>query len=148
MSSQLYLNFLFPEIFGKESSPNQGKRALFQFYFRSISLLLSNNLGKNHTHAKKVGTPHNFLLAFIDELWKTWKIRILKKWKKKLLKISSFYTCALKATIIYEVKFLRFGVRFFLSFWAIFCPFTPQPLRTQKTKILKKWKKHLTMSSF
>ena len=28
------------------------------------------------------GTPQNFLLAFIDELWKTWKIRILKKWKK------------------------------------------------------------------
>ena len=27
----------------------------------------------------------------------------------------------------------------FLSFWAIFCPSTPQP--TQKIKILKKWKK-------
>ena len=27
----------------------------------------------------------------------------------------------------------------FLSFWAIFCPFTP--LTTQKIKILKKWKK-------
>ena len=33
-----------------------------------------------------------------------------------------------------------------LSFWAIFCPFTS--LRTQKNKILKKWKKHLDMSSF
>ena len=28
----------------------------------------------------------------------------------------------------------------FLSFWTIFCPFTP--LTTQKTKILKKWKKN------
>ena len=27
------------------------------------------------------GTPQNFLLAFIDELWKTRKIRILKKLK-------------------------------------------------------------------
>ena len=27
----------------------------------------------------------------------------------------------------------------FLSFWTIFCPFTP--LKTQKIKILKKWKK-------
>ena len=34
----------------------------------------------------------------------------------------------------------------FLSFWTIFCPFTP--LTTQKIKILKKWKKHLEISSF
>ena len=41
------------------------------------------------------GTPQNFLLAFIDEHWKTWKIRILKK----LLKIS-FYTYIPRGTII------------------------------------------------
>ena len=29
----------------------------------------------------------------------------------------------------------------FLSFWTVFCPFTP--LTTRKIKILKKWKKHL-----
>ena len=29
--------------------------------------------------------------------------------------------------------------RIFLSFWTVFCPFTT--LKTQKTKILKKWKK-------
>ena len=34
----------------------------------------------------------------------------------------------------------------FLSFWAIFCHFTY--LTPQKIKILKKWKKHLVMSSF
>ena len=33
-----------------------------------------------------------------------------------------------------------------LSFWANFCPFTP--ITTQKIKILKKWKKHLEISSF
>ena len=32
-----------------------------------------------------------------------------------------------------------------LSFWAIFCPFIP--LATQKIKILKKWRKHLQISS-
>ena len=32
-----------------------------------------------------------------------------------------------------------------LSFWAIFCPFTT--LTTWETKILKKWKKHLEISS-
>ena len=34
----------------------------------------------------------------------------------------------------------------FWSFWAIFCPFTQ--LTIQKIKILKKWKKHLQISSF
>ena len=36
----------------------------------------------------------------------------------------------------------------FFSFWAIFCPFTPTPLTTQKTKILKKWICHVDMSLF
>ena len=34
----------------------------------------------------------------------------------------------------------------YFSFWAIFCPLTP--LTAQKIKILKKWKKHLEISSF
>ena len=33
-----------------------------------------------------------------------------------------------------------------MSFWAIFCPFTP--LTTQKIKLLKKWKTHMKISSF
>ena len=33
-----------------------------------------------------------------------------------------------------------------ISFWAIFCPFTP--LTAQKIKNSKKWKKHLDISSF
>ena len=68
------------------------------------------------------------------------KIKILKKWKK-LLEISSFYII-----VPTEVQFLRYGVRQnFLSFWAIFCLYTP--LNTGKIKILKQWKKHLEMSS-
>ena len=48
---------------------------------------------------------------------------------------------------LYEVRFLRHGVTDnFLPFWTIFCPFTP--LTTHKIEILKKWKKHLEMSSF
>ena len=35
----------------------------------------------------------------------------------------------------YEIQFLRYRVR--QSFWAIFCPFTPPPLTTQKIKLLK-----------
>ena len=49
---------------------------------------------------RKWGTPHNFLLALIDGLWKTQKLRILKKWKrKKILQILSFYKCVPKTTI-------------------------------------------------
>ena len=36
----------------------------------------------------------------------------------------------------------------FLSFWTVFCPFTPPPLSTQKIKILEKWKKTLKILSF
>ena len=49
----------------------------------------------------------------------------------------------------YDVWFLRYGAwqTEFLSFWTVFCSFTP-PLRTQKIKILKKWKNHLKILSF
>ena len=66
-------------------------------------------------------------------------IRILKKKRKKLQEISSFYTSYQKPQS-YEVQFLTFRVRHnFLSFWAIFWTFTP--LTTCTIKILKKRKK-------
>ena len=50
------------------------------------------------------------------------------KWKKHLEK-SSFYTCVRQMTIIYDVWFLRYGVRreIFLSFWAIFWKMKKKP---------------------
>ena len=36
----------------------------------------------------------------------------------------------------------------FLSFWTIFCHFTPLTQEIQKIKILKKWKKHLEISFY
>ena len=36
---------------------------------------------KNHTYVKKVGTPHNFYLAFTDELEKKLLKWVNKKWK-------------------------------------------------------------------
>ena len=33
---------------------------------------------------RRWGRPYNFLLVLIDDLWKTQKIRILKKWRKKI----------------------------------------------------------------
>ena len=58
----------------------------------------------------------------------------------KSLEISSFYTCVPKTRIIWgTVPDIRSEMIFFLSFWAIFYPFTT--LTTWKIKILKKWKK-------
>ena len=70
----------------------------------------------------------------------TRKIEILKK-RKKHLEMSSFYTCVPKITIKwYMPPEIRSATDIiFLSFWTIFCPFTP--LLTQKTKIWKNVKK-------
>ena len=66
---------------------------------------------------------------------------------KKCLEILSFYTCVPQLTIICcmfpEISSVTDN---FLSFWAIFCPFTP--LTTQKIKVLKKWKKVLKISFY
>ena len=57
----------------------------------------------------------------------TWKIKILKNWKKRLE--ISFYTSVLK-TMRYTIPEI---CNFYFSFWAIFCPFTP--LTARKIKI-------------
>ena len=79
------------------------------------------------THlCRSLSAPQNFLLAFIDELWKTWKIRILKKWIKKLLEISSFYTCVPKATIIWStVPEIQSWTEFFYHFGPFFALYIP-----------------------
>ena len=72
------------------------------------------------------GTPHNFLLAFIDEsdFGKNDKIC----WRYH------HFTHVYQKPQSYEIQFLRYEVRqFFLSFWTIFCPLCPLPLTAQKT---------------
>ena len=80
-----------------------------------------------------------WIIFYPFTLLTTWKIKnekILQKVLKKLKRqpeISSFHI---------SVWFLRYEVwqTEFLSFWAIFCPFTP--LTTQKIKLLKKFLKN------
>ena len=72
---------------------------------------------------------------------------LLKKWKN-LLEISSCYTCTKNH------NHTRYSSRdkkwdgIFCYIGSFFTLLTPSPLRTQETKILKKYKKHLEMSSF
>ena len=79
----------------------------------------------------------------------TEKIKILK-----ILKNAWRYYCFTVCTtndnhelwhLIYQAEYISTD-RIFLSFWAIFCPFTS--LAAHKMKILKQRKKHQEMSSF
>ena len=45
---------------------------------------------KNHAHAKKVGAPQNFFLAFNDELEKYYSLKKLLKWADKKVTILIF----------------------------------------------------------
>ena len=77
----------------------------------------------------------------------TQKIKMSKKWKTtwRYYHFKHVY----HKWKSYDVWFLRYGTcdgQNFLSFWTIFCHFTP--LTTQKIKILKKWKNSLEILSF
>ena len=61
-----------------------------------------------------------------------------EKWKKR---VAISFTQVYHKWQSYDAWFLRY-----VSFWVIFCSFTP--LTTQKIKILKKWKKELEIPSF
>ena len=73
-------------------------------------------------------------------LW-TWKIKILKKWKKTPGDIIILHKCNKNHDhILYcSLDMVRNGCNCYFAFWAIFCPFNP--LTARKIKIIKKWKK-------
>ena len=82
----------------------------------------------------------------------TWKIKIvkLKKTPGDIVILHINYH-KLQCTINYNLLMygswdMEHNRQNFLSFWTVFCPFTP--LWTQKIKILKKWKKYLKILSF
>ena len=82
----------------------------------------------------------NFEALEKPEVWKN---------EKKLLEMSSFYTCVAKTTIIWgTLPKIRSETIFFCHFGSFFTLYHPCPLTTQKTKTLKKWNNHLEMSSF
>ena len=77
----------------------------------------------------------------------TQKIKILKNWKKITGNIITLHKCNKNHDHMLHcpLDMAHNGFNYF-SFWAIFYPFTS--LTAQKTKIYKKWKKLLEISSF
>ena len=103
--------------------------------FQTICLVTCN---KKITHMWRTwDKPQNFLLANL-------KNQNFEKMRKKLLEISSFYTCVPKITIIWgKVPKIPSEIELFVIFGHLL-PF--YPLTTWESKTLKKWKKHLDIS--
>ena len=109
---------------------------------------------KNHARVKK---DQNLILAFIDELWKTRKSEFWKN-EKRSLEIIILHMCTKNHDHMRYIFWDKECDNFFLMvILGHFLPFTSPlppphpphtPLTTQKTKILKKGKKHLEMLSF
>ena len=95
----------------------------------------------------KVGHTSEFPFGIYWWTLKNPKSQNFEKIKKKILEIS-FHTCVPKTTIIWgTVPEIRSETELF-AILGHFLPFYTPSLTTQKTKIFKKWKKHLEMSSF
>ena len=81
----------------------------------------------------------------------TKKIKMLEKWRKKHLGISSFYTSAPKIIIIcytiLEIWHVTDVIIFHFGLFFTLLPLPPHPI-SPKNQIKKKWKKHLEISSF
>ena len=95
----------------------------------------------------KVGHTSEFPSGIYWWTLKNPKSQNFEKIKKKILEIS-FHTCVPKTTIIWgTVPEIRSETELF-AILGHFLPFYTPSLTSQKTKIFKKWKKHLEMSSF
>ena len=81
-----------------------------RYTLNNLSIKLSALLKEKITHKwRRWGTSQNFIFPFIDKLWKTWQIRLLKNWKKFWR--YHHFTHVYQKTQSYKVKFLRYGVR-------------------------------------
>ena len=70
-----------------------------------------------------------------------------EKIKKSSGEITTWHMCTINDNhMMHDPWDMKRDGQNFLSFWTVFCSFTP--LTTRKTKILKNWKKHLEISSF
>ena len=94
------------------------------------------------THMWRWGTPQNFLLALFDELGKTRKIRILKKWKRIAGEIIISHMCTKNHNLM---RYSSWGTEWDKLFWD-FGPFftfyiPPPPPNNPENQNFQKMKK-------
>ena len=92
---------------------------------------------KNHTHVKKVGHISEFPFGIYWWTLKNPKNQNFEKMKKKLLKISSFYICEPKTTIMRYSSWYTKWEFFFCHFGPFFALY---PLPLQQPRKPKFWK--------
>ena len=89
---------------------------------------------------KKVGHTSEFPFSIYWWTLKNLKNQNFEKMKKNCWRYHHF-THVYQKPQSCEVQFLRYGVRIFLSFWAIFCPFNPLPPNNSENQNFEKMKK-------
>ena len=93
---------------------------------------------KNHTHVKKVGHISEFPFGIYWWTLKNPKNQNFEKMKKKLLKISSFYICEPKTTIMRYSSWYTKWEFFFFVILGHFLPFTPSPYNNPENQNFEK----------
>ena len=89
---------------------------------------------------RKVGHTSEFPFGIYWWTLKNPKNQNFEKMKKNCWRYHHF-THVYQKPQSCEVQFLRYGVRIFLSFWAIFCPFNPLPPNNSENQNFEKMKK-------
>ena len=110
--------------------------------------LTKNELGKTSTkfptHVKKVGQNSEFLFGIYRWTLKNPKNQNFeKKWKKIAGNIIIFY---MRTKNHNHMKYSSWDTewdKFFLSFWTLFCPLTPPPLKNPENLNFEKMKKRI-----
>ena len=117
-------------------------------WFYSLRNIISIN-HKNHTHVKKVGHTSEFPFGIY---WWTLKNPKNQNFEKMKIKNAGDIIILHMSTRNHNYSCYSYWDKKWDKVFVIlshFLPFNPHPLpTTQQTKILKKWKKHLEMSSF
>ena len=97
-------------------------------FVKNLSIIETYSQTEKITCMWRWSTPENSFLAFIDELWKTQKIRILNKWNKIAVDIIILHMYTKNHNHMrysswdMEGKFI-----FFVVILGQFLPFTPPP---------------------
>ena len=111
--------------------------------FWSSNLLLDCLLQSQQkiTHMwRRWGKPQEFPFGIYWWLWKTRKIKILKN-EKKLLEISSLYTCIKNHNHMRYCSWDTEWDKFLLLFWVIFCYLPPSTHNNPENQNFEKMKK-------